>query len=79
MLADEAPEWNARAPQTIGGTPVGLDRFAEALRIVRRVANFGLVRRETARRDECTVAQMNANEICSRLSAGEQATVRPCA
>src|SRR5438105_5814439 len=24
MLADEHPEWDARSPQTIGGTPVGL-------------------------------------------------------
>ncbi len=29
MLADEAPEMNARAPVTIGGTPVGLALYVE--------------------------------------------------
>jgi PhnB protein len=29
MLADEAPEVNARAPQSIGGTPVGLCVYVE--------------------------------------------------
>jgi PhnB protein len=29
MLADEYPEWDARSPQTIGGTPVGLCLYFE--------------------------------------------------
>ena len=29
MLADEHPEWDARSPQTIGGTPVGLALYFE--------------------------------------------------
>jgi len=29
MLSDEAPEWNTRAPDTIGGTPVGLALYVE--------------------------------------------------
>jgi len=29
MLADEFPEWDARSPQSIGGTPVGLALYFE--------------------------------------------------
>lgn len=29
MLADEFPEWDARSPQSIGGTPVGLALYVE--------------------------------------------------
>jgi PhnB protein len=29
MLADEHPEWDARGPQSIGGTPVGLALYVE--------------------------------------------------
>jgi len=29
MLSDEAPEWNTRAPDTIGGTAVGLALYVE--------------------------------------------------
>jgi PhnB protein len=29
MLADEYPEWDARGPQAIGGTPVGLCLYVE--------------------------------------------------
>src|SRR6266536_4352345 len=29
MLADEWPEWDARGPQSIGGTPVGLGLYVE--------------------------------------------------
>jgi PhnB protein len=29
MLADEFPEWGAKSPQTIGGTPVGLAVYVD--------------------------------------------------
>jgi PhnB protein len=29
MLADEAPEWDAKSPQALGGTPVGIMLYVE--------------------------------------------------
>jgi thymidylate kinase len=55
------------------------DRFAEALAIARRMAQFDLVEIETTRYDEAMVAEIIATEVRRRLTARPPERMQSCA